>query len=243
MESMKDSKDAALRQAFLEVQTCITTALNGAIARQPLNLSSNHPIGHKTVSEVGGRFIEDYLTSILESVFKSDKRYGFLSTTSRSLGDFVVAEREPNSHRFYFDVKAQHLSIRERTYEFYKEKKIDAKKPGEGHPNLISYEKAKDFFSDSSRTREDIAFVMIHYDPEIVGGKVNFNLKPLAQHSIFLLRDIGDDNLSFGNLGKGQVQLKRVSKIGVKRRGKKEFVDFISALASKPRATRAISRD
>ena len=108
---------------------------------------------------------------------------------------------------------------------------------------MISYEKAKDFFSDSNRSKEDIAFVMIHYDPEIEGGKVNFNLKPLEQHSIFLLRDIGDENLSFGNLGKGQVQLKRVSNIKVKKRSKKEFVDFITALASKPRATRAISRD
>lgn len=240
---MKDSEDAALRQAFVEVQTSITTALNAAITKKPLNLSSNHPIGHKTVSEVGGRFIEEYLTSILESVFNGDKYYRFLSTTSRSLGDFVVEERKPNSYRFYFDVKAQHLSIRERTYEFYKEKNIEAKKPGESHPNLISYEKAKDFFSDSNRSKEDIAFVMIHYDPEIEGGKVNFNLKPLEQHSIFLLRDIGDENLSFGNLGKGQVQLKRVSNIKVKKRSKKEFVDFISALASKPRATRAISRD
>lgn len=240
---MKDSEDVALRQSFLEVQTFINAALNDAITRQPLILSSNHPVGHKTVSEVGGRFIEDYLTSILESVFKCDKRYRFLSTTSRSLGDFVVAEREPNSHRFYFDVKAQHLSIRERTYEFYKEKKIDAKKPGESHPNLISYEKAKGFFSDSSRAKEDIAFVMIHYDPEIEGGKVNFNLKPLEQHSIFLLRDISDDNLSFGSLGKGQVQLKRVSNIKIQSRSKEKFVEFISKLASKPRATRATSRD
>ena len=138
MECMKDSEDAALRQAFVEVQTSITTALNAAITRKPLNLSSNHPIGHKTVSEVGGRFIEEYLTSILESVFNGDKYYRFLSTTSRSLGDFVVEERKPNSYRFYFDVKAQHLSIRERTYEFYKEKNIEAKKPGESHPNLIS---------------------------------------------------------------------------------------------------------
>ena len=240
---MKSSEDAVLRQAFTEIQECITSELNKAIMRNPLNIASSHPIGHKTVSEVGGRFIEDYLTASLEAIFMRNERYEFLSTTSRSLGDFVVVEKQANPHRIYFDVKAQHLSIRERTYELYKEKKIDAKKPGESHPNLISYEKAREFFSDSSRSREDIAFVMIHYDPEIVGGKVNFNLKPLAQHSIFLLRDISDENLSFGNLGKGQVQLKRVSRIKNTRRSKEEFVNFISTLASKPRVTRATSRD
>lgn len=240
---MKSSEDADLRQAFTEIQDCITSELNKAIMRNPLNLSSNHPIGHKTVSEVGGRFIEDYLTSSLEGFFKNHGRYEFQATTSRSLGDFVVEERQSDAHRIYFDVKAQHLSIREKTYEFYKAKKIDAKKPGESHPNLISFEKAKDFFTDIRRSREDIAFVMIHYDPQIIDGDVYFNLKPLDKHSIFLLRDIGEENLSFGNLGKGQVQLKRISNIRVKKRSKQEFVDFISILASKPRATRATSRN
>ena len=240
---MKTSEDAVLRKAFLEIQDCLTSELNEAILRNPLNLSSSHPIGHKTVSEVGGRFIEDYLTSSLEGFFKRHARYEFHATTSRSLGDFVVEERQSNSHRIYFDVKAQHLSIREKTYEFYKAKNIDAKKPGESHPNLISYEKAKEFFADTSRSREDIAFVMIHYDPKIVDGVVEFNLKPLDKHSIFLLRDIGDENLSFGNLGKGQIQLKRVSNINTRIRSKDEFVDFISALSAKPRATRSTSRD
>jgi hypothetical protein len=107
---------------------------------------------------------------------------------------------------------------------------------------LISFEKAKDFYSDSSRAREDIAFVLIHYDPTIRGGDIDFKMKPLSIDSIFLLRDIVDQNLSFGNLGKGQIQLKRISDIKIQNRTKVEFVDFITLLASKRRSTRASGR-
>lgn len=238
---MTDLLDASLRNAVREIQTCIVTTLNNSFEENPLSLSVSHPIGHKTVSEVGGRFIEDYVIASLESIFENDNQYTVHPTSSRSLGDFVVEEQQSIPHRIYFDVKAQHLTIREKTYELYKEKQIDAKKPGESHPNLISFDKARNFYSDTSRSKEDIAFVMIHYDPVIIGKEVKFNLQPLNLDSIFLLRDIGDQNLSFGNLGKGQVQLKRIGDIQLKRRSKKEFINFVTELASKPRSKRATS--
>lgn len=234
--------DRALRKAFNDIKTRIINELNATLVGSPLILKCNHALGHKTVSEIGGRIIEDFLTSSLETAFSEDPQYVYKSTSSRSLGDFVVEEKKSNPHRIFFDVKAQHLSIREKTLEFYQDKKIDAKKPGESHPNLISFEKAKDFFSDSRRAREDIAFVMIHYDPMIFRGDIDFKIRPLSMNSIFLLRDINDQNLSFGNLGKGQIQLKRVSDIKIQNRTKVEFVDFITALSSKPRLSRASSR-
>lgn len=239
---MKVQQDRTLRQAFNEIRTRIITELNAALTGSPLILKCNHAIGHKTVSEIGGRIIEDFLTSSLETAFNKDSQYIYQSTSSRSLGDFAIEEKKSNPHRFFFDVKAQHLSIREKTLEFYREKSIDAKKPGESHPNLISFEKAKDFFSDSSRAREDIAFVMIHYDPTILRGDVNFKLRHLTDESIFLLRDIDEQNLSFGNLGRGQIQLKRINDILVQNRSKVEFIDFINQLAAKPRLSRASSR-
>lgn len=239
---MNVQEDKALRRAFNEIRARTISELNATLTGSPLILKCNHPIGHKTVSEIGGRIIEDFLTSSLEKTFSKDSRFIYQSTSSRSLGDFVVEEKSSDPHRFYFDVKAQHLSIRDRTLEFYRDKKIKAKKPGESHPNLISFEKAKDFFSDSSRAREDIAFVMIHYDPVILKGEIDFKIKPLSLDSIFLLRDIDDHNLSFGNLGKGQIQLKRVGDIRIQTTSKLEFVEAITNLASKPRSKRASSR-
>jgi hypothetical protein len=235
--------ETGLREAFRETKFHLIHTLNEGFSQKQLKISSSFTISHKTISEIGGRLIEEYVSAILESALRNGESFKLVPTASRSLGDFVIEYTSKESYRFYFDVKAQHLSIRERTAEHYKKMKIQAKKPGESHPNLIAYHKAKEFFGDSSRLREDIAFLFIHYNPELVGNVVSFNLRNLSDSSIFLLRDISADNLSYGNLGKGQLQLKRINDLQLENRTRLDFISLIEKLAIRPRKTRASGKN
>lgn len=234
--------DFNLRKSFKEIIGVLEVAANSAIKNTPLVIRSSHSLGHKTISEIGGRIIEEYLVDTFDNSATNNSTFSFQATSSRSLGDFAIESCSDKKHKFYFDVKAQHLSIREKTLEMYKSRMINAKKPGESHPNLISYQKVKDFYFDNERINEDIAFLMIHYDPIIRGGEVDFNIKLLTANSFFLLRDLATENLSFGNLGKGQIQLKRINSVKIQKRSKSEFVEVIDSLAIGKRASRSSSR-
>jgi hypothetical protein len=232
-----------LRTAFEETKSHLINKLNQGFTQKELTLSASYALSHKTISEIGGRLIEEYVSAILESSLRKGESFNLVPTASRSLGDFVIQYNSRETYRFYFDVKAQHLSIRERTAQHYKKMNIQAKKPGQSHPNLIAYHKAKEFFGDSNRLREDIAFLFIHYNPELVGNTVSFNLRDLSDSSICLLRDISVNNLSYGNLGKGQLQLKRVNDLQLENRTRLDFVSLIDKLANGPRKTRASGKN
>jgi hypothetical protein len=235
--------ETVLRTAFEETKSFLINTLNQGFSQKELRLSASYALSHKTISEIGGRLIEEYVSAILESALRKGESFNLVPTASRSLGDFVIEYKSKKSYRFYFDVKAQHLSIRERTAEHYKKMNIQAKKPGESHPNLIAYHKAKEFFGDSSRLSEDIAFLFIHYNPELVGNMVSFNLRELSDSSICLLRDISANNLSYGNLGKGQLQLKRINDLKIENRTRPDFILLIDKLANGPRKTRASGKN
>jgi hypothetical protein len=226
---------------FNSVRTEILVALGAAAKNNPLTLKASFPLGHKTVSEIGGRFIEEYATQALSGHFASNKDYEFEYLSSRSLGDFKISSGVDMSHVLYVDIKAQHLTIREETEKYYKENNIAQKKPGESHPNLISFEKAKDFFTDQDRALEDIAIFTIKYAPKIENGTVEFNVQEPSSDHLFLLRTLSESNLSFGALGKGQIQLSRLNNLVFENRSKAEFLDLVRKIASKPRSTRAPS--
>ena len=227
---------------FKSVQSETLSALNLAGSSFPLQLSASFDLGHKTVSEIGGRFIEEYVTQVLSRHFQSSAHYKFEYLSSRSLGDYKIESRTNSAFILYVDIKAQHMTIREETEKFYRQNGISQKKPGESHPNLISYEKAKEFFGDSSRVFEDIAILNVKYAPQIVGGKVDFKIQQMSPEQHFLLRTLSEDNLSFGALGKGQIQLSRLNALAFIDRDKSQFLELVQWIASRPRATRGTSR-
>ena len=216
-------------------------ALNQATKSNPLRLTASFDLGHKTVSEIGGRFIEEYVTQVLSLHFLNNKDFKFEYLSSRSLGDYKIESRLNASFVLYVDIKAQHLTIREETEKYYKQNNISQKKPGESHPNLISYEKAKEFFGDQARALEDIAIFNVKYSPDIVKGEVDFNIQESSADHLFLLRTLSESNLSFGALGKGQIQLSRLNNLVFESRSKAQFLDLVLRIAAKPRSTRGTS--
>lgn len=227
---------------YQEVSREVIRALNSARTSTPLHLSTSFELGHKTVSEIGGRFIEEYVTQILSISFERNSSFKFELLPSRSLGDFRIESRKDSGLVLYVDIKAQHLTIREETEKYYRANKIKQKKPGESHPNLISYEKAIDFYGDVSRSKEDIAILLVKYEPKINSLTVNFEIKEFLVDSLFLLRKLSEINLSFGMLGKGQIQLSRINAINFTNRSKSDFLAIIQSIAQRPRATRRTSK-
>lgn len=227
---------------FNKISDEIIHGFNTFIEKNPLKLECSISINHKTISEIGGRIIEEYTLLALKELFLKSKDYDFENLSSKSLGDFILSSTDKDFVKLFFDVKAQHISIREKTQTFYLEKGIKQKKPGESHPNLISYQKAIDFFTDDTKDKEDICMLFIKYDPIIENKIVNFNIIPLDKNSILLLRNIADKNLSYGNLGKGQIQLYRLYNIVTIQRTKLEFVEFINKLKNQPRKTLSTSK-
>ena len=200
-------------------------------------MTSSHPLSHKTISEIGGGILEEYISKAIKESFSKNSDYFVNYLSSRSLGDFFVQSKK-SATTIYFDIKSQHLSIREKTYEYYINNNIQQKKPGESHPNLISYQKAKDFYSSIDRQDDDIGMIFVKYDPEISGSTINFKIMDFSNSSIFLLRDISTNNLSYGNLGKGQIQLSRINNLRIDERNKSEFLKTLDFLKNKPRQTR-----
>lgn len=226
---------------FKSVRSEILYALNQTIKSNPLRLRASFDLGHKTVSEIGGRFIEEYVTQILNSHFLSNKDFKFEYLSSRSLGDFKIESKSNTSLVLYVDIKAQHLTIRDETEKYYKQNNISQKKPGESHPNLISFEKAKEFFADQSRALEDIAIFNVKYAPNIDKDEVDFNVQESCSENLFLLRTLSESNLSFGALGKGQIQLSRLNNLVFENRSKAQFLDLALRIAARPRTTRSSS--
>ena len=188
------------------------------------------------------RFIEEYILLALEKSFRDNYSYGLGSLPFRSLGDFLIKSRAVNGPTVYFDVKAQHVSIREHTNEHYKKNNIKQSKSGGTHPNLISYQKAIEFYSDNDKLKDDIGMLFIKYDPVIENGRVTFNVLELSSSSIILLRDFSEKNLSYGNLGKGQIQLSRFNNIELHQRSKNDFISLITELKNRPRKSRKSSK-
>ena len=217
-------------------------ALNEAITLMPLQINSSINVSHKTVSEIGGRFIEEFVTQNLSAFFENSAEFKFEFLPSRSLGDYKIQSRANPQHILYVDIKAQHMTIREETEKYYKENGISQKKPGESHPNLISFEKAKNFYGDSNRANEDIAILIVKYAPAIEGKIVQFKVGRMIPENFFLLRTLSESNLSFGALGKGQIQLSRLNSLVFQDRDKPQFLDLIERIASRPRSVRGTSR-
>ena len=230
-------ENAEIRENFKIISNLLIVNLNEFLKKQPLIISCSHALSHKTISEIGGRILEEYISKAIKEFLSNNSDYAVNHLSSRSLGDFSI-QKNKGGTTIYFDIKSQHLSIRDKTHEYYVDNNIKQKKPGESHPNLISFQKAKDFYGSADRRDDDIAMIFVKYDPEIAGSTINFKVMGFNDSSIFLLRDISVSNLSYGNLGKGQIQLSRINNIKIEKRNKSEFLKVIDFLKNKPRQTR-----
>lgn len=215
-------------------------AFHWALRHCPLSFVPSWNISSKAVSEIGGRLIEDWLIANLEHGLRTIEQFGgsqcnairVIQVAGRSIGDIALEfSIRGCSYTLLVDVKANNTIARDETFRFYQAHGISKPRPGESHPNLISIPRAEQWFNNPSNITSDIAIFYCHYRPVHEGEQVRFDFtKTLSRDSdsLFLLRDISATNLTTGTLGKGQLQLTRLSEVGLKQRTRREFLQFLS---------------
>jgi hypothetical protein len=228
------------REAWAAAHPVLVAALSWAISERPLSFTASWPISAKSISEIGGRLIEDWLISSLPDALTAASNacsphcsnFRAIAVAGRAIGDtaiqFSYAARDYTVH---IDVKAANLSARDETHRFYLANSIAKKRPGESHPNLISLPRAELWYRDPQNALADLAILYCGYRAIVVDGTVTFDLsRSLNQSSLFLLRDISPSNVTVGALGRGQLQLTRTSSIRFAERTKAEFCAFLQSI-------------
>jgi hypothetical protein len=233
------------RNVWKCIQSDALAAFHWVLRHSPLSFNPSWNISSKAVSEIGGRLIEDWLSANFEQSLRTIEQLGGsqcnamrnIPVAGRSIGDielkFVI---ERCSYTLYIRIMSNNTIARDETYRFYQKHGIKKPRPGKSHPNLIAFERAVDFFNTASNISSDIAIFYCRYSPIQEGTQVRFDFTKTLRcdsDSLFLLRDISEKNLSpVGNLGKGQLQMKGLSEIGLKPRTRKEFLQVLSELVA-----------
>ncbi len=246
---MEEPLSISLGELDRNVWKCIHSdaleAIRWTLCNCPLSFNLSWRVTSKAVSEIGGRLIEDWLIANVESGLRAIEQDGrqqcdsirVIQVAGRAIGDIELKfSLQGYSYTLLVRVMANNAIARDETFRFYKTHGIPKGRPGESHPNLIAINRAVQFFSSATNISSDIAIFYCRYSPLQDGTQVRFDFsETLGRNSelLFLLRDISESNLTpVGNLGKGQLQLKRLSEIGLKQRTRNEFLFALSELIS-----------
>lgn len=239
---MEPSQDFS-RDLWDQVRPAIFDAIEWALRARPLVFSANWTLSSKAVSEIGGRLIEDWLIANLGDGLTAVRDLGSLQcdavrvvpVAGRSIGDIAVCiELHRQSYTLFIDVKAANTTARDETLRFYQANGILKKRPGEAHPNLISIPRAEQWYANPGNVRSDLAIFHCFYRPVFENNSVTFDFMDTLGKgsSLFLLRDISANNVTNGSLGRGQLQLTKVSKLQFTQRTREEFCVFLRELVA-----------
>jgi hypothetical protein len=241
------------RSVWAVAHADLSHALDQAVGI-PVVVEFGWPIFSKTISEIGGRLLEDWLLRRLQDAIDLrmssgdllGSRYRVSPVAAREIADIQVEfEIDGKAYHLFLSVKAANLNARDETFAFYKQYGILKKRPGQSHPNLISVEKALSWWSNDELADREIALLYLRYIVEFDEAgrsatfKIQNNFSSQEEVSLLLIRDISAHNVSpIGSLGKGQIQLHRLTRLETTERTREEFVTFIENL----RATAADKR-
>ena len=224
----------------------VSRALEHLTAGTSLIVTFNWPIFSKTISEIGGRLLEDWLLCHLQKAFEGaaaqsglcHSKYQVSPVAAREIGDVQITfEAKDERYRLFLSIKTSNLKARDETLAFYKLHGIAKKKPGESHPNLIAIERALAWYSNEQHVDAEIALLHVKYTVLLSADMKTARyviqddfMQPVSAsrpHPLMLVRDISEENLSTGALGKGQLQLHRLANLKTTERTKAEFVKFV----------------
>jgi hypothetical protein len=87
-------EDVEIRENFKFISDLLIANVNDFIKKHPLTMTSSHPLSHKTISEIGGRILEEYISKAIKESFSKNSDYFVNYLSSRSLGDFFVQSKK-----------------------------------------------------------------------------------------------------------------------------------------------------
>jgi hypothetical protein len=207
-----------------------------ALKGKELKISFNWCVSEKTVSEIGGRLIEDFILTSLPTELEVEFD-GFA-------GSFTDCNI-PESQRAMEDIAFSWLSPDGQTSI---ELLIDVKGHNEtktgSRPNLASIRKCKEFY-ESDENRELWIF-FCRYTPKVETQLTDTNISykiedgSFSNNGMFLLRHLSDQNMDPANIGSGgQILFARennITLINRDRQGMLEFLDNLSEHLSELKA-------
>jgi len=200
---------------------------SSALKQGDLKISFNWEVSDKTISEIGGRLIEDYILTSLP------KKIG---VTIRGMQGRFEKCHIPESQRAMEDIAFTWVSPDgSETVDLL----IDVKGHNElkkgSRPNLASIRKCKDFYT--SNEKKELWIFYCRYTPvsKVCESTTNISYKiedeSFHEKGMFLLRRLSDRNMDPADIGSGgQILFAREHEIELIDRSRENMVEFLDSL-------------
>ena len=214
-----------IKIALDDLRIIFGEALNG----HSLEIDFSWDISDKTISEIGGRLIEDYVLTALPK---------HLENQNINITGTIESCTIPSSQRSMEDISFVWSSkdIKGKLLLLVDVKGHNETKKG-SRPNLASIRKCLELYSDENRVNEEVIIFFCRYIPIIVREddktKINYEILPdsFTESGIFLLRCLSENNLDPADIGSGgQILFARENDIVVVERTREEFVEYLYSL-------------
>ena len=217
-----------MEEELLEVATRdLMLLFASALKEGELNISFNWEVSDKTVSEIGGRLIEDYILTALPKkmdVHIEGVRGRFekchIPKSQRAMEDIAFTWVSPNGEQtidLLIDVKGHN----------------ELKKGS--RPNLASIRKCRDFYS--SCEKKELWIFYCRYTPVTTVSESNTDIsytiedESFGDRGMFLLRRLSDRNMDPADIGSGgQILFAREYEIELVDRSREDMIEFLELL-------------
>ena len=222
-----------LQKSIVDLNKLLQKSLEG----KTLTVELNWNISEKTIAEIGGRLLEDYILTVVPEVLKKNKSYFnkikscIIPKSQRSMEDIEFLWKDAESEISFtllVDIKGH-----------------NEKKKG-SRPNLASIRKCRELYSGNENDKELLIF-FCRYNPEVINKNdktiISYNIldSSFDDKSIFLIRHLSDRNLDPADIGSGgQILLARENEITLVKRSRKEFVKLLDNFSSRISYTKAM---
>jgi hypothetical protein len=213
-----------LKQASDDLIKLFSLALKG----KELKITFNWGVSEKTVSEIGGRLIEDFILTSLPNELENEL-VNFSGTFTQC--------NIPESQRAMEDIGFSWLASDGKTSI---ELLVDVKGHNEtktgSRPNLASIRKCKEFYSKPEN--EELWIFYCRYTPTVdnksTDTKISYKIEDgsFTDNGMFLLRSLSDRNMDPANIGSGgQILFARENNITLIDRDRKGMLEFLDSLS------------
>jgi hypothetical protein len=181
-------------------------------------VKASWPLSGRTVSEIGGRLIEDYVLGCLKDSLESVR------------GPMMCEVRIPESGRAIEDIAVVFDDSESRLELLVDIKGHNQLRKG-SRPNLASIRKCIEFYGDPKRVNSEIIIFYCRYEPSIPpgehGSEIEYSVLPesFSDKGVFPLRYLSNRNLDPANIGSGgQLLLAREAEINFSIRSRSDFL-------------------